>query len=77
MGARVTCVLAASLLITGCFVTTDENLWKQRKEAGPDVSIADASWSEAAADHGPGLDGGFLVACSGEEFLGMTEGDAR
>jgi hypothetical protein len=53
----------AALLAAGCFVTTDENLWKQRKEAGADVNLADVSWQEAAADrgpiadYGPGLDG--------------------
>ena len=49
--------VAALPLLAGCFVTTDENLWKQRKEAGPDINVADVSWQEAAAEQGPGPDG--------------------
>lgn len=60
--APAACLLiAGSLLVAGCFVTTDENLWKQRKEAGPDVdvadiTVADISWQEAA-EQGPWPDG--------------------
>jgi hypothetical protein len=54
-------LVTGSLLVAGCFVTTDENLWKQRGEAGPDVNVADInvadiSWQEAA-EQGPWPDG--------------------
>jgi hypothetical protein len=49
-------LLCAALLGTSCFITTDENLWKQRKEAGPDTGIADA-FVETDGDQGPRPDG--------------------
>lgn len=44
-------IIAVLLLCQGCFVTTDENLWKQR-DAAPDVATGDAV-GDAPLSDGP------------------------
>jgi hypothetical protein len=41
-------------VVTGCFVTTDENLWRQRPEAGVDTGAVDgATIRDRATNDGP------------------------
>ena len=46
-----------AFVVTGCFVTTDENLWRQRPEAGVDTGVVDGvTTRDRAAHDGPGED---------------------